>query len=75
MEKMEGEKGEKTIFIKADLQYHKILVESIRFIKSNKDYLTLHTDEGNYTFFGRIKNFIHKVPEQDFMQCHSYNFV
>lgn len=70
MEKMEGEKGEKTIFIKADLQYRKILVESILFIKSNKDYLTLHSDEGNYTFFGRIKNFKHKVPEADFMQCH-----
>lgn len=70
LKKIEGENGQRTIFIKADLQYHKVLVDSILYAKSTKDYLTVHTQERSYTFFARMKNFIKKLPAADFMQCH-----
>jgi DNA-binding LytR/AlgR family response regulator len=70
MNKFTDLKGTPTILIKADFQYYKIPVADIQFIKSNKDYLTLYTALKRYTFFGRIKNFVFKVPAETFMQCH-----
>jgi DNA-binding LytR/AlgR family response regulator len=70
MHKFSGLNGLPSLLIKADFQYHKIPVNDIQFIKSNKDYLTLHTAQKRYIFFGRIKNFIFKVPSEIFMQCH-----
>ena len=61
---------EETILIKADYLYHKINVSDIYYIKSNKDYLTLYAHDDQYTFYGRIKNFIKKLPESKFRQCH-----
>lgn len=70
LQRIEGAKGENTIIIKADLRYHKILTSSIHYAKSNKDYLSLHTDEGIFTFYGRLKNFLVKLHSDNFVQCH-----
>lgn len=70
LNKVETSPEERSIIIKADLQYHSVAVNSIKYITSNKDYLTLVHDEGSYTFFGRIKNFVEKLPADEFMQCH-----
>ncbi len=70
LRKIEGRNNEQTILIKADFQYYKILVSEILYINSNKDYLTLHTKNKKYTFYGRMKNIINKLPDDEFMQCH-----
>ena len=58
------------IVIRADYNFHKIKASDILYVKANGDYITLTTVNDSYTFHSRLKNFIHKLPEGDFMQCH-----
>lgn len=66
----EQDDAEGYIVIRADYNFHKIKASEILFVKANGDYITLTTINDSYTFHARLKNFIHKLPEGDFMQCH-----
>ena len=61
---------EKSIVIRADYRFHKINLDNIQYIKSSGDYLSLTTKFNSYTFYGTLKRFLTKLPEENFRQCH-----
>lgn len=66
----ERDEVERNIVIKADYQFYKVKADDILYVKSSGDYLTVVTEDESYTFFGRLKNFLLKLPEESFRQCH-----
>ena len=63
-------KEEEHIVIRADYQFHKIKIDDIRYIKANGDYISINTSNNTYTFYGRLKNFLEKLTQKGFIQCH-----
>ncbi len=61
---------EGNIVVRADFNFHKLKTSDILYIKSNGDYISLTTDNDTYTFHGRLKNFILKLPAENFKKCH-----
>ncbi|MBC5834697.1 LytTR family transcriptional regulator [Flavobacterium sp. F372] len=57
------------VFIKLRSKYQKIMLNTILFIKSEKNYLNIKTTEKEYRFRSTIKDFIFKLPE-NFIQTH-----
>ena len=70
LHKLDSRSSEMMIAIKADLHHYKIPVLSINYVHSSGGYLTVHTDDRPYTFYGEIKRFIEKLPSTEFSQCH-----
>jgi DNA-binding LytR/AlgR family response regulator len=66
----EKDEEENTIVIRADYQFYKLKAEDILYIKSNGDYLSVVVENDRYTFYGRLKNFLDKLPKNSFRQCH-----
>ncbi|MEZ5022855.1 MAG: LytTR family DNA-binding domain-containing protein [Chitinophagales bacterium] len=61
---------EEDIVFRADYNFHRVAPSDIYYIKSNADYLTMVTKDESYTFYGRLKDFIKKLPEDSFLKCH-----
>lgn len=66
----EKDEEENSLVIRADYQFHKVRADDILYVKSNGDYLTVVTEDQKFTFYGRLKNFLEKLPEASFRQCH-----
>ena len=58
------------IIIRVDYSFQKILIKDILYVKSNADYLTMYTENGNYTFYERLKKIATELPEKKFKKCH-----
>lgn len=61
---------EASIFVNIDKTLHKILLSDILFIASDRNYLTLVTFKGKFTFIDALKTWIEKLPDEDFIQVH-----
>lgn len=59
-----------SIFIRDDYMFVKLKIKDIRFIKSDKNYLEIHTPEKRHLVRGKLKDFIRNLPEEAFMQVH-----
>lgn len=66
----EKEEDEHMIIIRADYQFYRVRAEDILYVKSGDDYLTVVTEQQSYTFYERLKNFLAKLPQDKFHQCH-----
>lgn len=68
--KDQTEEEDNDIVFRADYNFHRVAASDILYIKSNADYLTLVTNDESYTFYGRLKDFIKKLPQDSFIKCH-----
>jgi two-component system response regulator LytT len=69
-----------SIFIRKDYLLIKIRFDELKWIKSEGNYLELHCKDKKHLIRSSLKDFIHKLPETQFLQIHkSYsvniNFV
>ncbi len=64
------EQDEHMIIIRADYQFYRVRADDILYVKSGDDYLSVVTADQTYTFYERLKNFLAKLPDQKFHQCH-----
>jgi len=66
----EEKQGSETIFLNIDKTLHKIAISDIIYIESDKNYVTVITTAGKYSYLDSLKNWLVKLPENQFIQVH-----
>lgn len=66
---------EESIFINIDKTLHKVKLREILYIESDRNYITLQTNGGKFTLIDSLKNWIEKLPQEDFIQVHKSYIV
>ncbi len=64
------ERSFESIFLNIDKTLHKINVHDILYVESDKNYVTVATKNGKFTYLDSLKNWIKKLPESSFIQVH-----
>ena len=59
-----------TIFLNIDKTLHKIVLSDIMYIESDKNYVTVATENGKYSYIDSLKNWIEKLDKRLFAQVH-----
>lgn len=65
---LESKKG--AMFLNVDKTMHKIVVNDILFIESNRNYITVTTAEKKLSYIESLKNWSEKLPDNLFIQVH-----
>jgi len=66
----EKEKSTEVFFLNIDKTLHKIYMEDILYVESDKNYVTIITKIGKYSYLDSLKNWMQKLPEDSFIQVH-----
>lgn len=64
------ENDEASIFINVDKTMHKLVLSSILYIESDRNYITVVTKNQKLSYIDSLKNWIVKLPENQFIQVH-----
>lgn len=67
--------NEDYIFIKCDGKIVKVLVDTITFIETAKDYVKIHTTDRIYLSLISLKQIETKLPKEKFIRVHRYYLV
>lgn len=59
-----------SIFLNVDKTHHRIIINHILVIESNRNYVSVVTKTQTLTYIESLKNWKEKVPESDFIQIH-----
>lgn len=65
-----NEKFREYIFLNIDKALHKINIYDILYIESDKNYVTVVTKTGKFSYLDSLKNWVSKLPETHFVQVH-----
>lgn len=60
----------RTLFLNIDKTLHKISIDDIVYIVSDKNYVTVITSTDRYSYLDSLKNWLVKLPEEQFVQIH-----
>lgn len=64
------ENNSETLFLNVDKTHHKIVVNDILFLESDRNYITVITKTQKLSYIESLKNWKEKLPESDFIQIH-----
>ncbi len=64
------ENSRETIFLNVDKTLHKIILNDILFIESDRNYITVVTETQKLSYIDSLKNWIVKLPKNQFIQVH-----
>lgn len=64
------EENDETIFLNVDKTHHKIILNSILYIESDRNYITVATEDQRLSYIDSLKNWTLKLPESQFIQVH-----
>lgn len=59
-----------SIFLNVDKTLHKIILSDILYLESDRNYITVVTKTQKLSYIDSLKNWVEKLPEQDFIQIH-----
>lgn len=62
--------NEETIFLNVDKTLHKIVLNEILYIESERNYITVVTENQRLSYIDSLKNWNAKLPENTFIQVH-----
>ncbi|GAA4889155.1 LytTR family DNA-binding domain-containing protein [Flaviramulus aquimarinus] len=65
-----SEDNEETLFLNVDKTLHKIVLNSILYIESDRNYITVVTETQKLSYIDALKNWNAKLPESQFIQVH-----
>lgn len=65
-----SEDEKKSIFINVDKTHHKIILDDIIYIESDRNYLTVITTTQKLTYIDSLKNWTEKLCDEQFVQVH-----
>lgn len=65
-----SDENEKTIFLNVDKTLHKIAINKILYIESERNYITVVTEKQRLSNIDSLKNWNAKLPESHFIQVH-----
>ena len=63
------------IFVKSNLDKHKVFVNNIIYVEANGDYAKIITDQSEYTVLTTMKAFEKRLPEDQFQRIHKSYIV
>lgn len=66
---------EETIFLNVDKTLHKLVLNKILYIESNRNYITVVTSSKKLSYIDSLKNWIIKLPKDEFIQVHKSYIV
>jgi len=61
---------EEILFLNVDKTHHKIVLNDILYVESDRNYVTIITKTQRLSYLDSLKNWIEKLPKQDFIQIH-----
>ncbi len=64
-----------TLFLNIDKTLHKISMCDIIYIESDKNYVTVVSEEGKFCYLDSLKNWMLKLPPTEFIQVHKSYIV
>ena len=64
------EKASDTIFLNVDKTLHKLTLNEILYIESDRNYITVVTETQKLSYIDALKNWHSKLPENQFFQVH-----
>ncbi|MDO5978450.1 LytR/AlgR family response regulator transcription factor [Flavivirga spongiicola] len=64
------EDNDETIFLNVDKTLHKLILSSILYIESDRNYITVVTETQKLSYIDSLKNWAVKLPETQFIQVH-----
>lgn len=68
--KSKEEETKETIFLNVDKTLHKIVLNDILYIESDRNYITVVTTKQKLSYIDSLKNWVEKLPESQFIQTH-----
>lgn len=67
---MVSQKSEEVLFIKSEGKQIRLDPKTIVFIEGLSDYIRIHTENERYIVHGKLKEFIQKLPSDEFLRIH-----
>tara|TARA_R110000796_G_scaffold183498_2_gene300079 strand:+ start:180115 stop:180810 length:696 start_codon:yes stop_codon:yes gene_type:complete len=64
------ETNTRTIFLNIDKTLHKVFLNDILFIESDRNYITIISKNGKWSYIDSLKNWLEKIPDHNFIQIH-----
>ena len=64
-----------SIFVKKNQHYHRIAFDEIRYVKADNVYLEVHTKDKSYLVRSAMKDYIEKLPSNQFFRAHKSYIV
>ena len=64
------EEQSEALFINVDKTLHKIVLNDILYIESDRNYITVVTTKQKLSYIESLKNWVEKLPENQFIQTH-----
>ncbi|RLJ63150.1 LytTR family two component transcriptional regulator [Lacinutrix venerupis] len=64
------ENSNDSLFLNVDKTHHKIIINDILFIESDRNYITVVTKKQKLSYIESLKNWKQKLPETNFIQVH-----
>ena len=64
------ERTEESIFLNVDKTHHKLALNAIVYIESDRNYITVVTETQKLSYIDSLKNWTAKLPENKFIQVH-----
>ena len=64
------EETENILFLNVDKTHHKITLNSILYIESDRNYITVVTKNQKLSYIESLKNWVEKLPKNQFIQVH-----
>jgi len=58
------------IFVKSEARIHRVDLADLYYVEAQKDYVKVHTRDGAYTVLNSMKNFLSRLPREEFMRVH-----
>lgn len=62
--------NEEILFLNVDKTHHKIVIDDILYVESDRNYVTVITKTQKLSYLDSLKNWIEKLPESQFIQIH-----
>ena len=59
-----------SIFLNVDKTHHKIVLNDILYIESNRNYITVVSLNGKLSYIESLKNWANRLPQEQFIQTH-----
>jgi len=64
-----------TLFLNVDKTHHKIILNDILFLESDRNYVTVVTKTQKFSYVDSLKNWLLKLPVNQFVQVHKSYIV
>jgi len=67
---LEKSNDRETIFLNVDKTHHKVILDDILYLESDRNYITVVTKNKKLSYIDSLKNWSEKLPNNQFVQVH-----